>query len=450
MASKLSRLAQLGALTTRVSSSYLGQKVTGMFQGEDARKASLDKAHQDNAERIVANLGQLKGAAMKVGQAIAQISDGYGLPEEARAMLGKLHDKAEPVPFDIVKRRVESELHGGIDTLFSHFDPEPLGTASLGQAHAARLPDGREVVVKVLHEGIDGSVGADLGALRAMLTAGRVLKRPKEELDAIFAEIEERLAEELDYHREADNLRMFRAFFKDDPEITIPDVHDGWSTKRVLTMERLPGRPLPVFVATAPTAAKQRAGVALGRSFIRMQYVLRAIHADPHPGNYLFTPDGRVGILDFGCVRRLELEWISAYGECGLATRAGDREALMDASMRIRALTHRGDQESEDVLWELCRTIGTPFRGGPYTMGGPDDDVQERITAIARRLVAAPALRSPHELVFLHRGLGGVYQILKQLKTQADWGALFLESAGQCLADREKARAANPRPANTK
>jgi predicted unusual protein kinase regulating ubiquinone biosynthesis (AarF/ABC1/UbiB family) len=440
MASKLSRLAQLGALTTRVSSSYLGQKVTGMFQGEDARKASLDRAHQENAERIVANLGQLKGAAMKVGQAIAQISDGYGLPEEARAMLGKLHDKAEPVPFAVVKRRIEGELHGGIDTLFAHFDPEPLGTASLGQAHAARLPDGREVVVKVLHEGIDGSVGADLGALRAMLTAGRVLKRPKEELDAIFGEIEERLAEELDYRREADNLRMFRAFLKDDPEVTIPDVHDGWSTQRVLTMERLPGRPLPVFVATAPAAAKQRAGAALGRSFIRMQYVLRAIHADPHPGNYLFTPDGRVGILDFGCVRRLELEWISAYGECGLATRNGDREALMDASMRIRALTHRGDAESEDVLWELCRAIGTPFRGGLYTMGGPDDDVQERITAIARRLIAAPALRSPHELVFLHRGLGGVYQILKQLKTRCDWGEMFTENVGICLTARDASR----------
>lgn len=441
MASKLSRMAQLGALTTRVSSSYLGQKVAGMFQGEEARKASLDRTHHENAERIAANLGQLKGAAMKVGQAVAQMADGFGLPDDARNVLAKLHDQAEPVPFEQVKRRVEAELHGGLDTLFASFDPEPLGTASLGQAHAAKLPDGTDVVVKVLHEGIDTSVGSDLGALRSMLTAGRVLRRPKEELDAIFAEIEERLQEELDYRKEAANLEDFRRFFADDPDVTIPRVHEGWSTGRVLTMERLTGRPLSVFVATASPAAKQRAGVALGRAFMRSQYVMRAIHADPHPGNYLFSPDGRVGILDFGCVRRLDLEWIASYGECGLAARYDDKEALMEAAMRIRALTRRGDDEGEQVLWELCRTIGTPFQGGEYTMGGPEDDVHERIAAIVPRLVASPVLRSPHELVFLHRGLGGVYQILKQLKARADWGLIFEDVARQCLADRERARA---------
>ena len=365
MASKLSRMAQLGALTTRVSSSYLGQKVAGIFQGEEERKASLQRAHHENAERIAANLGQLKGAAMKVGQAVAQMADGFGLPDDARAVLSKLHDRAEPIPFEQVKRRVEAELHGGIDTLFKSFDVEPIGTASLGQAHVARLPDDTEVVVKVLHDGIDGSVSADLGALRTMLTAGRVLRRPKEELDAIFAEIEARLAEELDYRQEAANIEEFRRFFDGDPDILVPRVYEGWSTARVLTMGRVPGRPLPVFLATGSTAAKERAGVALGTAFMRAQYLLRTIHGDPHPGNYLFTPDGRVGILDFGCVRRLELDWIASYGECGLATRYEERERLMQASMRIRALTHRGDAESEDVLWDLCRTIGIPFRGGP-------------------------------------------------------------------------------------
>ena len=445
MASKLSRMAQLGALTTRVSSSYLGNKMAGIFQGEDARKASLDRTHQENAERIVANLGALKGAAMKVGQAIAQVADGYGLPEEARAALSKLHDKAEPVPFQVVKRRIESELAGGLDTLFASFDPAPIGTASLGQAHAARLPDGTEVVVKVLHEGIDGSVHADLGALRTMLTAGRVLRRPKDEVDAIFQEIEARLAEELDYRKEAANLRDFRAFFHNDPNVTIPLVHDGWSTGRVLTMERLYGRPLTAFVATASPAARQHAGVTLGRASMRMQYEMRAIHADPHPGNYLFTPDGKVGILDFGCVRRLDLDWIASYGQCGLATRNDDRDGLMEASVRIRALTRRGDNAAEDVLWDLCNAIGKPFRrGAPYEMGGDQDDVQERITALVPRLVASGSLRSPRELVFLHRGLAGVYQIVRQLKARADWGGIFEDLAVRCVADRDRDLAESP------
>ena len=165
MASKLSRLSKLGALTTRVSSSYLGQAVVGMFQSEANRKEGLDRLHLENAERIVRDLGSLKGAAMKVGQAVAQLSDNLDLPPDVRLVLGKLHDKAEPVPFEQVRARVEEELGGSLDTLFKRFDPNPLGTASLGQAHAATLPDGTEVVVKALHTGIDGSVQADLSTL---------------------------------------------------------------------------------------------------------------------------------------------------------------------------------------------------------------------------------------------------------------------------------------------
>lgn len=441
MSSKFSRLTRLGSLTTRVGSSYLGQRVAGIFQDEEGRRAALERVHQDNAERIVTQLGALKGAAMKVGQALAQVADGYGLPEEARAVLGKLHDKAEPVPFEVVQRRIEAELHGGIDTLFRRVDPEPLGTASLGQAHAADLPDGTSVVVKVLHEGIEGSVHADLGALKAMLQAGRVLRRPKEEVDAIFEEVEQRLAEELDYRLEAAHLDEFRAYLVDDPDVSVPRVYPGWSTARVLTMERLPGRPLAVFCATASESARQRAGAALGRTYLRLLYRHRAIHADPHPGNYLFTPDGRVGILDFGCVRRFDLSWVASYGECGLATRRGDKEACMRAAGRIGALVGRSGPD-EDALWDLCCAIGEPFRGGPYTMGGPQDDVQERITAIMPRVMASRALRAPRELVFLHRGLGGTYQLVRQLHTRADWGAMFEENLNFALEDRARAEAA--------
>lgn len=440
MASKLGRLTRLGTLTTRVGSSYLGQKVAGLFLDEDGRKIALDRLHVQNAERIASNLGSLKGAAMKVGQAFAQIAEGYGLPDEARAVLGKLHDRAEPIPFEQIQRRVEAELHGGLDTLFRSFDREPLGTASLGQAHGAELPDGTPVVVKVLHEGIEGSVHADLGAVKAMLQAGRVLRRPAEEVDAIFAEIEARLAEELDYRVEAANLVEFGRYFADDPEIAIPRVHPGWSTARVLTMERLGGRPLPVFQATASEAAKQRAGSILVRTFLRMEYVHRAVHADPHPGNYLFHPDGRVGMIDFGCVRRYELEWMFAYGQCGIAVCAGDQEACMQAAMRIGALAARS-AEDERTLWEMCQHIGRPFLGGPFTMGGPDDDIQDRLTAMSRRVVAARMLRAPRELVFLHRALGGTYQIVKSFRTRGDWRPVLESAFDVCRADVTRSRA---------
>jgi predicted unusual protein kinase regulating ubiquinone biosynthesis (AarF/ABC1/UbiB family) len=169
--SKLSRIARLGGLSSRVSGSYLGQRIKGAFQDEDTRRSALKKLHLENAERVVATMGNLKGAAMKVGQGIAQAVEGMNLPPEMVKVLSQLNDKAEPIEFSLIRSAVEHELEGALEDLFTDFDEEPLGTASLAQAHAARLPTGERVVVKVLHEGIEDSVDSDLSALRTMLVA---------------------------------------------------------------------------------------------------------------------------------------------------------------------------------------------------------------------------------------------------------------------------------------
>lgn len=438
MASRLSRLASIGSTAVGVGASYLGQRVAGVFQGEEARKDALARTHKENAERIVANLGQLKGAAMKMGQTVAMFASNLDMPEEAKAVLGRLNDKAEPVPFPRIRARVEAELNGGLETLFRSFDPEPLGTASLGQAHAATLPDGTPVVVKVLHDGVEGGVSADLAAVKTMMVTGRVLNRDKEELDAIFAELEARLAEELDYTVEADNLEDFKRRFAGDPDVVTPGVHRGWSTRKVLTMERLHGRPLAVFAATGSEAARQRAASAVARAFMQMEYVHRAVHADPHPGNYLFTPEGKVGILDFGCVRRYDPVWMCDYGHIGWHSIFDEREPAMAYAHRIGALEKR-DRAAEDVLWEVCRIISAPFAGGPVQLGGHQDGVQERLTELKLKVVGQGIIRAPRELVYLHRGLGGTYSILRQLKGKVDFRSMFLENTAICFADAERA-----------
>ena len=161
--SRWGRVARLGGLTTRVTASYVGSRLAGAFQDEEGRKESRRKAHIQNAERIAETMGILKGAAMKVGQTIAVMADGADLPPEVARILGKLHDSGEPIDFQIIKEDVEKELEGSLDELFSEFDPTPLGSASLGQAHAAKLSDGTDVVVKVLHRGIEKSVNRSPG-----------------------------------------------------------------------------------------------------------------------------------------------------------------------------------------------------------------------------------------------------------------------------------------------
>lgn len=434
---RLSRLASLGQLTGRVTSSYVGQRLASVFQDADTRKSAFDRLHLQNAERVVETMGRLKGAAMKVGQSVAMVAGSMELPDDVRAVLGKLHDKAEPVPFEVIREDIEASLERPLDALFSSFEPTPLGTASLGQAHAARLADGAEVVVKVLHRGIEASVASDLGALKAMLVGGRVLRRPREEIDNIFAEIQARLEEELDYLQEAANAVQFAEMFASDAAVRVPRVHVALSTERVLTMDRLPGLPLESFLATASPEARQRAGVTLCTTFYTATYRHLTMHADPHPGNYLFEPDGRVGLLDYGCVKRFDPYWLAWYARAALSAVEGDRRATLEACRELGAI--RGhSREAEDALWHFCDLLAEPFRTPNYELGGEADDALSRKLPLAlARIIPHNEIQSPRDLLFLHRTLGGIYSLERRLRPRATWLDHFEPNARYAIARAE-------------
>lgn len=433
--SRLDRLAKLGWLGSRIAGSTAVQRVRGVLADREPhlRDASRTRQLLANAEQVVETLGQLKGAAMKVGQAIAAASVNLDLPEEVQSALSRLNDRAQPVPFAEVRRILEAELGAPIAQRFAWFDPAPLGTASLAQAHAARLPDGREVVVKVQHAGVAESVSTDLSAMKAIVLAGRMFGRDRSELDEAFAELEARLREELDYVAEADNLTLFAALYGDDPRVIIPRPHREWCTVRVLTMDRVDGVPLSEFIRTASPDARQRAGHTLAALFFEMAFRHRVLHADPHPGNYLFQPDGTVGILDFGCVKRFEGDWIASYAGAVLAALDGDRQGCLDACRAVGAWV--GDTpEAGDAIWEFCDTLVAPWREGAYTIGGGDDTLMERLQAPAMRMWPHREIRGPRHVLFLHRTLGGLYAMARQLTVRGEWGALVREHTTRAVA----------------
>ncbi|MEE2750028.1 MAG: AarF/UbiB family protein [Myxococcota bacterium] len=421
--SRLGRLAALGGMTTRVSAEYLGQRLAGVFQDDESRAGGLRAAHIRNAEKIVETMGRLKGAAMKVGQTVAVMADGAGLPPEVASILSRLHDKAPPVSFEVIQEDIESELGAPISELFSEFEPEPLGSASLGQAHVARLENGQEVVVKVLHRGISGSVDSDLMALRSILTASRILQRDKEELDAVFSEIRERLEEELDYRQEALNIETFSDMLSDLDGVRVPKMVSTHSTERVLTMERLSGEPLEDFLALGDAQACQKAGENLATLFQEMFYRHRTLHCDPHPGNYLFEADGTLGLLDYGCVRRFEPEFVARYAQIGRAAVLSQREEALRLAHEMGCLDG-APPEAESLLWQFFEVIAIPFQGGAYRAGSSEDSVQASLQELAPNFVRYPQIKSPPELVYLHRSLMGVYAMLRQLQTELDYGEL--------------------------
>jgi len=435
--SRLGRLARLGGLTSKVGSSYMAQQVTGLFQGEEARKQSRRKLHIKNAEMVAETMGSLKGAAMKLGQTVALMTESMDLPPEVAASLRTLNDKAEPVPAILVKKCIEKELERPVSELFSRFEDRPLGTASLGQAHAAWLEDGTPVVIKVLHPNIERSIDSDLAALRSMFVTGRVINRDKGEIEAIFEEMRERLHEEIDYYQEAANLEFFRSSLAHMDGLRIPGTYPALSTGRVLTMDRLAGMPLDEFLEGSTQAAQRRAADTLADSFHEMVYELNAIHADPHAGNYLFEQDGTVGLLDFGCVRRYDEHWIANYARAGLSAVAGEREQAMRHYMTLGCLLEEHRPEAADVLWEMVEIIVAPFRVDAYHAGSEDDRLQEQVNKIVPRILRYPEIRSPRELIYLNRALNGMYSMQRRLGARRDYGTLHHGYASRAVARAE-------------
>jgi predicted unusual protein kinase regulating ubiquinone biosynthesis (AarF/ABC1/UbiB family) len=423
---RLSRLVKLGSLTGRVTTSYVADRVRSAISSSDLGKKARDRLHIDNAKDIVETMSRMKGAAMKVGQQAAMFLDTLDLPPEVAESFTKLHAEAEAIPFSQIREDIESELGVPLSEAFASFDETPIGTASLAQAHAATLPDGSEVVVKVLHRGVEDSVATDLMALKGLLVSSRAMRRTKAEIDDIFDELRDRLEEELDYLQEAANIHAYRQVFGDDDRVRIPRVYGELSTERVLTMDRLPGKHVEAFLETATPEARNRAGKTLSAFCYEQIFHHRMLHADPHPGNYLFEEDGRVGVIDYGCVKRFDEFWIGTYARIALAGLDDDRETALELAQQLGAWDGEGDG-SADALWGFIRGVLTAFRAGEINLS--EGNYIEAMRPVIKDLLDHPNVPAPRDVIMLHRSLGGLYGMGRKLGTTQDFGAVLRKHA---------------------
>ncbi len=300
-AGRSAKVAKLGARVGAVHASTAARKVFASTE----RRVELDEARQlKTADAVAAELGQMKGALMKLGQMASYLDE--GLPEPLRVALAQLRSSAPPMSAELAGGVVERELGRPPDQMFLEWDPEPIAAASIGQVHRAiaRHPDSGvdiPVAVKVQYPGVDEAIEADLrnaGMLGTLLKQGFGGLEP----DEMVAEVKERLVEELDYCREARNQREFADFYRDHPYIHVPDVIDELSTGRVLTSELVNGATWDELL-TWDQHERDLAAETIFRFVFRSLYRMRAFNGDPHPGNYLFHGDGRVSFLDFGLVK---------------------------------------------------------------------------------------------------------------------------------------------------
>ncbi|MFO1096037.1 MAG: AarF/ABC1/UbiB kinase family protein [Planctomycetaceae bacterium] len=298
------RMRVLGSLQAQIGAAYLFHWLRGWFKDADDNQRHLAETHWRTALRVLDSMSYLRGATMKLGQTLASFPD--IVPREFVETLDQLHFSAPPMHWSLLKELVFNELGDDPENLFASFDKQAFAAASLGQVHRATLRTGEQVAVKIQYPGIGRTIRSDFRNLFLFMAPAR-LGRDWESTKAQLDDLRMRLEQETDYEREAAMLERVRALFREDDGIVVPRVYREYSTSRILTMERLEGRHLTDFLATGPSQQlRNEFARRILHSWYRMMYAGRMFYIDMHPGNYLFMPDGRLGLIDFGCMVELD------------------------------------------------------------------------------------------------------------------------------------------------
>ncbi|AEV88486.1 ABC transporter ATP-binding protein [Actinoplanes sp. SE50] len=430
-----SRTAKLAALPL----GFAGRTALGLGKRAVGIAADVISAdiQQRTAEQLFSVLGQLKGGAMKFGQALSVFE--AALPEEMagpyRQALTKLQEAAPPMPVANVHKALAEQLGPDWRESFAEFDDSPAAAASIGQVHRAvwKLPPARKngkpkllpVAVKVQYPGAGEALVADLKQLSRLAGMFKIIQ-PGIDIKPLLAELHERVVEELDYEMEAETQRAFAAAFHDDPDIFVPRVVA--SAPRVLVTEWVEGTPLSSVIAGGTVAERDEAGRLMAILHFSAPARAGLLHADPHPGNFRVLPDGRLGVIDFGAVARLPEGHPEPIGRLVRLALDGDAEGVADG-LRDEGFIKRDepiDAEAvlaflrpmiEPVAVERFRFTRTWLRGEATRLANPRSPAYQ----LGRKLNLPPSY------LMIHRVTLGSIGVLCQLEAEAAYQEILEE-----------------------
>lgn len=305
------RFLKLAGMTASIAGKAVTNSIKSINSTQEQKEIARTELFEKIGAQIADTLGEMKGAAMKIGQVASQYQDLF--PPEIANALKKLQRQAPAVSFSVIRGQVERELGKPLDQIFQSFEEKSFASASIGQVHRAVLPNGQPVVVKVQYPGVDESCDSDLKQLRLALKLAGVMKIDKKLQDALFNEIQESLHAELNYLQEAHNLNVFAAFHNlKDSKLIIPKVYPEYSSRRVLTLSEEKGDSVEI-AAEYPIEVRNEIGTRLFHMLAQEIFILNSFHCDPHPGNFAFRPDGSVVVYDFGGIKELDQSVVKSY-----------------------------------------------------------------------------------------------------------------------------------------
>lgn len=404
-------------------------RVTGTMSGLAARLAGerylgMDVDRNKHAAQLREALGGLKGPLMKVAQILSTIPD--ALPPEYAEELAALQADAPSMGWLFVKRRMAAELGGDWQSKFSFFERQAVSAASLGQVHKATAHDGQLLAVKLQYPDMASAIDADLAQLKLVFQLYERFDSAISTAD-IHTELSDRLREELDYTREAANLKLYQLMLNDEPQVRMPDYYPELSSERALTMSWIEGQKLMAWLDTDPSQdERNQVAMNMFRAWYVPFYFYGVIHGDPHLGNYSIDSDLNINLMDFGSIRIFRPEFVAGVIELYRALSEKDDNLARQAYAKWGF--HGLDDEAIAVLNMWAGFIYAPLLSDevrPIQQMRGGSEGRELAGRVHEELKRIGGIKPPREFVLMDRAAVGLGSVFMHLKAEVNWHRLF-------------------------
>ena len=393
----------------KVGKNYAAHYLKSLVNGKNSRS----ELHKKTAEDVFGEFAKLRGTALKIAQSFS-IDQGF-LPNEFTEVMTKAQYKVPPINKSLVRAIIKQELGQFPEQIFHDFEPEAIAAASIGQVHKATLKSGETIAIKIQYPGVRETIASDIALARTLL---RSILPGGSDIDPYIDEIKSTLMQETDYIAEGESIHRFNRRFSSADVIT-PEWIPEYSTERVLTMTYIEGVHLHEFLAESPTQEEKDHFGQIFWDFFHNQVKDRdEVHADTHPGNFLFTPDRKLGVIDFGCVKKFPEEFFTNYLSLLPTHLNRDEEEILELYNRLDVL--KGDPNTdpkEKEFYEFCKNYGFTF-AMPYLedfFDFGDEEYKELLRNYTKNAPVTTEPRGNKHFIYTTRVHLGLYHFLMKL-----------------------------------
>jgi predicted unusual protein kinase regulating ubiquinone biosynthesis (AarF/ABC1/UbiB family) len=410
--SKTQRSAKFVKTGFKVGGNYIKHYSKKLFNPD----LSKDELNLDNATDIYTSLSELKGSALKVAQMLSM--DKNILPKAYVDQFSLSQYNAPPLSGPLIVRTFTKYFGKTPSQIFDEFNIKSTNAASIGQVHQAVL-NGKKLAVKIQYPGVGDSISSDLKMVKPF--AFRLLGMSQKELEVYMTEVEDRLLEETDYDLEIKRSIEFSEACKNIPNLIFPTYYPELSSKRIITMEWLGGMHMKEFLNTNPTQEiRNQVGQALWDFYNFQQHELRAVHADPHPGNFLITPDGKLGVIDFGCIKEMPADFYNPFFSLTSTDMLQDREKTIIAFRELEMIRENDNASQIEFFYQVYKEMIELF-AQPYllkTFNFSEKGYFDKLYNYGERIAKMPEFkqaRGVKHFIYVNRTNFGLYNMLGEL-----------------------------------